>query len=171
MLLELHREIDARTREIAASRPAWPCRKGCAECCRRLADLPRLTAAEWDMVAEGLANQSVETQAAIRGRIESLAADRAPFTCPFLDRESESCLIYESRPVACRTYGFYVERDRGLYCGEIEKRVDSGEFADVVWGNVAGVDARLASLGEKIGMLDSRTLLWLFDDAGKEERT
>jgi len=28
-----------------------------------------------------------------------------------------------SRPVACRTYGFCLQRDLGLYCRDIESRV------------------------------------------------
>ncbi len=43
--------------------------------------------------------------------------------------------FYAQRPVACRTYGFYVQRELGLYCGDIEARVAGGELADVVWGN------------------------------------
>ena len=30
---------------------------------------------------------------------------------------------WRSGPVACRTYGFYVQRDLGLYCRDIENRV------------------------------------------------
>ena len=120
-------------------------------CCRRLAELPRLTRAEWDFLAEGLAALPRQVQIGIRDRIRALELVDGRYVCPFLDRDEGSCLIYEHRPVACRTYGFYVERDRGLYCKQIEARVDSGEFVDVVWGNVAGVESRL---GEKIGILE-----------------
>jgi Fe-S-cluster containining protein len=60
--------------------------------------------------------------------------------------------VYEHRPVACRTYGFYVERDQGLYCGQIRERVDAGELADVVWGNQELVDRQLDSLGPRLGL-------------------
>jgi hypothetical protein len=50
--------------------------------------------------------------------------------------------------VACRTYGFYVQRDKGLYCQEIEARVADGFMSDVVWGNHEAIEHRLASLGE-----------------------
>jgi hypothetical protein len=49
--------------------------------------------------------------------------------------------------VACRTYGFYVQRDLGLYCGEIEARVEQGALADVVWGNQDAVERALAPFG------------------------
>jgi hypothetical protein len=50
--------------------------------------------------------------------------------------------------VACRTYGFYVQRELGLYCRDIESRVADGTLADVVWGNHDAIDHRLAGLGE-----------------------
>ncbi len=151
MLVELHREIDSRTQEIAASHGDWPCRKGCDTCCRRLAELPRLTRGEWELVEAGLDRLDHEVLRQVVARIRQ---GQTP-VCPFLDREAGSCLIYDHRPVACRTYGFYVERDLGLYCSEIERRVNSGEMADVVWGNVASIEAKLgARHGEKIGLLD-----------------
>ena len=152
MLLQLHREVDSRASKIASSQIHWPCRRGCNTCCRRLAELPRLARAEWDLLEEGLARLPGPLQVQIGERIHALRPGERPTVCPFLDREAGSCLVYEYRPVACRTYGFYVERDRGLYCGQIEERVNSGEFAGVVWGNVAGVEARVEGLGERIGL-------------------
>jgi uncharacterized protein len=154
MLVELHREIDSRTREIASSQADWPCRRGCDTCCRRLAELPQLTRAEWDLLADGLARLLLHQQSEIRDRIRELNPAATRHICPFLDRQAGSCLVYDYRPVACRTYGFYVERDRGIYCRQIEQRVNAGEFADVVWGNIAGVEMRLGKLGVKIGLLE-----------------
>jgi Fe-S-cluster containining protein len=148
VLVELQREIDSRAREITAAQIAWPCRRGCDYCCRNLAEPPRLTRAEWDLVNQGLARLAPSVKLEIAARVR----EGEKRICPFLDRGAGSCLIYQHRPVACRTYGFYVERDRGLYCRRIEQRVESGEFAEVVWGNAAGVEARLESLGEKISL-------------------
>jgi len=78
--------------------------------------------------------------------------ERPPYVCPFLDRENGACHIYSHRPVACRTYGFYVERGVGSYCGIIRERVESGAYADVVWGNHEAVDERLSRMGGKIPM-------------------
>ena len=86
----------------------------------------------------------------IRERIEA-ATTLAPFTCPLLERETGACLVYDQRPVACRTYGFYVERDKGLYCGLIRERVERGEVQDVIWGNQELVDRQLDTLGPRIG--------------------
>ena len=63
-------------------------------------------------------------------------------------RTSNACLVYAQRPVACRTYGFYVQRHLGLYCHDLEARVAGGALANVVWGNHAAIDRQLAGLGE-----------------------
>jgi Fe-S-cluster containining protein len=57
-------------------------------------------------------------------------------------------MVYAQRPVACRTYGFYVQRELGLYCHDIETRVADGSLDAVVWGNHDAIDHRLAGLGE-----------------------
>ncbi|MGZ4995070.1 MAG: YkgJ family cysteine cluster protein, partial [Methylobacter sp.] len=59
-----------------------------------------------------------------------------------------ACLVYAHRPVACRTYGFYVQRDLGLYCKDIESHVAGGALTEVVWGNQDAVDHRLGGLGD-----------------------
>jgi Fe-S-cluster containining protein len=62
-----------------------------------------------------------------------------------LDTHSGSCLIYESRPIACRTYGFYVEGKSVLGCHRIESLAE--EFPDVVWGNATALEDKLQHLG------------------------
>jgi Fe-S-cluster containining protein len=138
----LHNEIGSRVHSISSAHPEWPCRKGCDLCCRHLAAIPQLTPAEIELLHAGLATLPDSVRAEVEARLADLEPT-PPIVCPFLDRAEHSCLIYEYRPVACRTYGFYVERDKGLYCEEIRRRVDNGEFADVVWGNACSVDAKL----------------------------
>lgn len=152
-LLQLHADIDARVHAIRGDRPDWLCSKGCANCCRHLAEIPQLSAAEWQWLQEGLAALPAEQLQAIHQRMTALASQSSrPVVCPMLDQASNACLVYAHRPVACRTYGFYVQRELGLYCGDIEARVDSGMLTEVVWGNHDAVDQRLTGLGE------SRTL-------------
>ena len=55
-------------------------------------------------------------------------------------------MIYSARPVECRTYGFYVERDRVLGCERIE--AVAAEAPDVIWGNHEAVESDLRDLGE-----------------------
>ncbi len=148
-LIRLHGDIEARLAATRATRACWPCAKGCDDCCRQLAALPQLTETEWDFLRAGLAALPAAQKAAIGHRLDELGAQAArPVTCPLLDPASGACLVYAQRPVACRTYGFYVERDRGLYCATIRGQADSGDLADVVWGSGPAVDRRLADLGE-----------------------
>ena len=65
-----------------------------------------------------------------------------------LDQVQGACRVYEHRPVACRTYGFYVQRELGLYCKDIETRVAEGDYTEVVWGNQDTIDRRLNGLSE-----------------------
>ncbi len=71
-----------------------------------------------------------------------------PVICPLLDKAKRACRVYAHRPIACRTYGFYVQHDLGLYCKDIESRVSAGALSEVVWGNHDGIDNRLLALGE-----------------------
>lgn len=147
-LSRLHHDIDARVASIRENRPDWLCGKGCDGCCRSLADFPRLTAAEWELLREGLARLAPERLAEIARATAALAGQTArPVVCPLLDRSTGACPVYAERPVACRTYGFYAQRDKGLYCRDIESRVDAGALADVVWGNHDAIDRQLAELG------------------------
>lgn len=133
---------------IRAHRPDWPCGKGCDGCCRRLADLPRLTATEWRLLKQGLSELPVQRLLAIGREVVALAGQTGPLVCPLLDQATGACPVYAQRPVACRTYGFYVQHKLGLYCNDIESRVAAGAMADVVWGNHDAIDGRLAELGE-----------------------
>jgi len=147
-LTRLHDEIDARVASIRENRPDWLCGKGCDHCCRRLAEIPQLTAAEWALLQEGLAGLAPDHLREIGRKMAALAGQSArPVVCPLLDESSGACPVYAQRPVACRTYGFYAQRDLGLYCHDIESRVAAGALADVVWGNHDAIDRQLAGLG------------------------
>lgn len=149
LLSELHRQIDARVLAIRSARPDWQCARGCDACCRRLAAEPRLTAAEWDLLRAGLAALPAERLRPIAADVATLdGRSQGPLVCPLLDQAAGACTVYAWRPVACRTYGFYVERELGLYCHDIEARVAGGALADVVWGNHDAIDHGLAGLGE-----------------------
>ncbi|MFZ4536924.1 YkgJ family cysteine cluster protein [Propionivibrio sp.] len=154
-LSQLHLDIEARVQTIRENRPGWLCAKGCDSCCRRLAEVPQLTAAEWDLLRVGLAALPLERLEEISRDMAALADQRSrPVVCPLLDTSSGACPLYAQRPVACRTYGFYVQRDKGLYCNEIESRVADGALADVVWGNQDAIDQRLTGLGESRMLTD-----------------
>ena len=148
-LTQLHDDIAERVEAIRGGRPDWLCGKGCDSCCRRLAEVPQLTSAEWDLLRDGLSGLPPERLQEIHSNMAALSSSPSrPITCPMLDLAAGICPVYAQRPVACRTYGYYVQRDKGLYCHDIESRVADGVLADVVWGNHDAVDQRLAGLGE-----------------------
>lgn len=154
-LTQLHVDIDVRVQTIREDRSDWQCGKGCDSCCRQLADVPQLTSAEWNLLRDGLTALPPERLMEIRRKMVALTGQSArPIVCPLLDLSTGACPAYAQRPVACRTYGFYVQRDRGLYCHEIESRVADGTLADVVWGNHDAIDHRLVGLGEIRALTD-----------------
>lgn len=154
-LAQLHTDIDVRVQAIRDGRPDWLCGKGCDSCCRRLADVPQLTLAEWNLLREGLAGLPPERLQLLRNSTAALSSRPAhPVVCPLLDISTGTCPVYVQRPVACRTYGYYVQRNLGLYCRDIESRVAEGTLAEVVWGNHDAIDQRLASLGESRPLTD-----------------
>ncbi len=158
-LITLHEDIDARVEDIRTNNPDWLCRMGCDLCCRRLAEMPSLTHAEWNLFKEGLMSLPKTQFIEVSQKITALAAQTMrPIICPMLDLSAGACMIYEYRPVACRTYGFYVQRDLGLYCNEIKTELEQGALNDVVWGNHNTIDRRLSILG------DSRKLTEWFAD-------
>jgi uncharacterized protein len=155
LLAQLHSDIDQRVQSIRESRVNWLCGKGCDSCCRRLAEVPQLTEVEWNLLQDGLTGLSPQRLQEISRNMASLAQQQSrPIVCPLLDTSTGTCPVYAQRPVACRTYGFYVQRDLGLYCHDIESSVADGMLADVVWGNHDVIDRRLAGMGESRALID-----------------
>ncbi|MFZ2726106.1 MAG: YkgJ family cysteine cluster protein [Methylococcaceae bacterium] len=148
-LTQLHTDIDTRVQTIIDDNTDWLCHKGCDTCCKRLAEIPKLTAKEWALLQEGLSALPKQQLLDISQAMTELAQQSTrPLTCPMLDQSLGACRVYAHRPVACRSYGFYVQRDKGLYCQEIEARVAEGEWATVVWGNHDVIDRQLNALGD-----------------------
>ena len=79
-----------------------------------------------------------------------------------LDESSGACPVYAQRPVACRTYGFFVDRDKGLYCRDIEALVEGGGLDEVVWGNHEVIERRLTAF-EPTRTLTDWFLAWQLD--------
>ena len=93
-LSQLHADIEARVRAIRDDNLDWLCSLGCDGCCRRLAEVPRLTAAEWDWLRDGLAALPAEQLREIGQDIAMLAEQPSrPIVCPLLDRSAGACLV------------------------------------------------------------------------------
>jgi Fe-S-cluster containining protein len=144
-LYQIQEQIRARSEEIAATHGDWPCQKGCDDCCRHLAASPRVTLEEWRLIANAIHALPARDAEAVLARVRSSAGQTRPVTCPLLDSASGSCRIYEARPVACRSYGFYAERRNVLGCHRIAAVAE--ESSEVIWGNHEGIEERLAQLG------------------------
>ena len=154
-LFQIHLDVDTRVGAIRAQHPDWPCSKGCDHCCRQLAAVPRLTATEWDVLQQGLQLLDASRLQEIRRAVAAVPeAAQGPIVCLMLERESGACPVYAHRPVACRSYGFYVQREKGLYCAEIEASVAQGELVDVVWGNHDAIDRGLVATGETRSLIE-----------------
>jgi Fe-S-cluster containining protein len=141
-------EVQSRVQSIDAGHEGWPCRKGCDECCRSLASVPRVSQAEWRLIADALRSLPAEIGNLIRKRIEGSRSSSRPVVCPLLDTNSGACSVYEARPVACRAYGFYVERHDVLGCHRIE--AIARDSVDVIWGNHVALEEKLTALGPRL---------------------
>ncbi len=80
-----------------------------------------------------------------RQRILASASASRPVVCPLLDLASGACLVYDARPIACRAYGFYAERELVLGCRRIESI--GREVPGILWGNHEALEDRIRSLG------------------------
>ena len=154
LLVSIQASIEDRVSATVATRPDWPCRAGCDHCCRHLAAIPEVTEPEWNLLSAGLLALPAGIQEGVIQRMQAIETSSYPFTCPLLDSSSGQCLVYQERPLACRIYGFYVERGEGLYCGQIHSLAESGQLQDVVWGNQVSVDEKSAPLGRKRSILE-----------------
>ncbi len=143
-LHDIYAAIDQRVFAIVSAAPAWPCQKGCDGCCRRLAQPPQVTAAEWTVLQQGIARLEAPVQEAIAQRLRALSnAATGPVPCPFLDEREGACRVYAHRPATCRMYGFYVSRDGNQWCDDIQTRHEAGMGDSVILGNYQALQREL----------------------------
>ncbi|MGC4114294.1 MAG: YkgJ family cysteine cluster protein [Myxococcales bacterium] len=157
-LKTIYGRIESRCRAVSEQVSDWPCQKGCDACCRRLAEPPRATLAEWESLLAAFARLEPLVQAAIRERVSEMvrfsAQPQPPrhYVCPMLDRQSGACLVYEGRLSACRTYGYYVSRAKGAWCERVRLLAEERE---VLLGNEDAVEAELSLLGPQQGIAEA----------------
>jgi uncharacterized protein len=145
LLQGLDERIESRVQAIRFERDWWPCQRGCDHCCRHLAHPPEFSAAEWKRVDEAVAQLPSSEQVVVKQRINALLQQIAEDTldssvvCPYLNEQEGACRIYDARPIACRTYGFFVARDHDQYCQQIETTINQRGETAIVWGNAESV--------------------------------
>jgi Fe-S-cluster containining protein len=141
--------VSARVHALQAALPGWPCRSGCDACCKRLARVPELTRVEWELLREALEALPELVRAACLRRAELLreqvqrSGDTGPFVCPWLDEGRGVCLVYQARPLACRTYGFYASHHHDAWCERVAEHVVDAR-AGLVLGNLDAVERDLS---------------------------
>jgi Fe-S-cluster containining protein len=148
----LDEEIDARVRALREAHPHWPCASGCDACCRALPTLPLVGPSEAARLVEAFAALAPAVREDVVERIRAAPA-AGPLTCPFLDLGRGVCRVYDARPVPCRTYGFYADREAVQGCGAVlESVLRNGDEARVVWGNAEAIERALDGDGPRISI-------------------
>jgi uncharacterized protein len=138
-------ELTHRTAErISQARGRWPCGEGCDVCCRSLPELPHVSKDEWARIAIALDALPHASKLAVDTAFAApLAGPKV--VCPLLDETSGRCRVYDARPVRCRSYGFYADRDAVLGCSAIAET--ASQDPEIVWGNHTALERELAELG------------------------
>jgi uncharacterized protein len=131
---------DNSARILAAHGEKITCSKGCAECCIGISVMP----VEFHAMKKILAGRDPG----------SVGRSETDETCVFLDKEN-SCMIYDLRPVICRTHGYplyYMDRNdvwKLTYCGKNFRGPVKTPFAQDNVLNLEGINLILASLNRK----------------------
>ena len=152
-LTVLRDEVDARVSAMQNSHGDWPCAAGCDACCRRLGALPQVTAPEFASLWGAI--EALPDRDAVREAIITARPDAAGhYTCPMLDRDAGRCRVYEARPIACRTYGFYAGRDGDYWCDRVTQHLHARRDT-LVAGSQMGTDRRRdATLGPSLDLAE-----------------
>ncbi len=139
-------EVAARCATLTEAHPGWPCARGCGACCRSLASVPALTRAEWLLIEAALDALPERERSACLSEAGALQHEDQRCQCPFFASHGEVCRIYDARPLACRSYGFYAGRGHDAWCELVTQHV--AEARDrLVLGNLDASEAELARLG------------------------
>jgi uncharacterized protein len=114
--------------------------------------VPEITRAEWERLRDALDMLDESGRAEVERAFADRRAQGAarPIVCPLLDKRG-LCRVYEARPIACRSYGFYADHEGVLGCDRILAL--AGE-PDVVWGNHEALLRSAGALGERRSLLD-----------------
>ena len=157
-LEEIENRVEGIIANIRSQFPDWSCQKGCDECCRRLAELPLITRSEWSRLKEGLIRLPEDEARQIQNEVKDLARESGPLICPLLNQSEGACKVYPYRPLACRSYGYFIQKGVGLHCKKIEAQVNQGALDRVVWGNQDALERDMRQEGAARSLHD-----WFID--------
>ncbi len=126
-LRQLFKQIDNAVNTVSSQFPnAFKCRKGCSDCCNAAFDISfaeaRLIKKSFLILGRKTRKQILKRAKAAQ-RLWEETVEKAPdsistvrIPCPLLSKDEE-CLLYEVRPVNCRTYGVPTEiNGKGHVC-------------------------------------------------------
>lgn len=152
---------------------AAACRMGCSACCHRSV---RVTFPEL-LELTGIVQQSVELEKRVRhyagetkDSLERLAAP-VPIACPFLNVPTQTCSVYEQRPMFCRGWS----SSDPVSCERFKSDPESGipphceeenELCDVA---TQGVILGVASAGAPSGLYEMASAITTLLDAAKPQ--
>lgn len=102
----------------------FPCKASCFECCKTPVQMLRV---EWEHIKtlpvyaelEGLPDDTIlEIASREPSERELVVISTKEGWCPFIDKTSGACRIYEERPLTCRLYGqmFFMPCQEGVEC-------------------------------------------------------
>ena len=128
------------------------CRKGCAHCCRIDLDITPLE-------ADYISHNTV-----IKQRKKPIERDDE--YCPFLDKETAVCTIYDFRPFNCRTFATFDSPD---YCRDDQSHLTTGGPVQG-YGSKAKWFLALEMIEVDTGMKVTKELMKIVEDRVKDIR-
>lgn len=122
--LAVRAKVDAFTAETSERRQDdLACRSGCSACCRVELEV---TDVEADALREAIAALPEDVRARLAERAEARAIGD-----PCVMLESERCVVYEARPLVCRTQGHALRYPSGTLPSDAVRA--HGEASEVTW--------------------------------------
>lgn len=122
--LAVRAKVDAFTTATGERRAAdLACRSGCSACCRVELEVSQVE-------AEALREALAALDAEVRSRLAERAHARSPGD-PCVMLEDDRCVVYDARPLVCRTQGHALRYPRGTLDEETVRA--SSEGGDVTW--------------------------------------
>lgn len=113
-----------------------------------------MTELEWRQLRSSLAALEGTTRQNVMAKIRALTPGQGRVVCPMLDLAEGACVVYDGRPLACRTYGYYVHDRDDKWCAQVTDHLVETAAPHVVMGNEAALERRLSRASGPVRGLD-----------------